>query len=185
MNDKHEKTLTKLHDELLRLPKDVREEFIKGFQRHSFSARLDAYHSVRTIFGSGNICSQTYLLFLSGRDRTDRSGKMTLPLQSLLCGAATDGLQGGLVILREPDFVATARGSIPSFLTATPHAQRQQLGAGTLLLDRTNNQLSNESFLTDVSVDVMSWRHDGSAAADTEFSWMCTVEGATILSIGG
>ncbi|MDA8260528.1 MAG: hypothetical protein M0Z99_33665 [Betaproteobacteria bacterium] len=181
MNDKYEKSFTKLHDELVGLPKDVRVEFIKRFQRHNFSARLDAYHSVRDIFGFGNACSQTYLLFLSGRDKTDRLGKITLPLH--LCGAATEGLQGGLVMVREPDFVATSHGATPSFLTVTPHAHRQALGAHTKLLDRANNLLISESFLTDVSVDVTSWRHDGSPAADTEFSWMCTVEGAIALFI--
>ncbi|MBU2641739.1 MAG: hypothetical protein KJ889_08040 [Gammaproteobacteria bacterium] len=185
MHDKYEKSLAKLHDEFVGLPQDVRLEFIERFQRHSFSARLDAYHAKRDLFGFGNACSQTWLLFLSGRDRTDRQGKTTLPLQSLLCGAASEGLANQLVMVREPVVVATAHGSTQSFLTVTTHAQPLQPGATTLLQDRANNRLSNDSFLTDVSVEVMSWRHDGTPAAETEFSWTCTVEGAIAVFIGG
>ncbi len=185
MNDKYEKSLTKLHDEFVGLPKDVREKFIEQFQRHSYSARLDAYHAKHDIFGFGQACSQTWLLFLSGRDRTDRQGKTTLPLQSLLCGAASEGLASQLVMVREPVVVATAHGSTQSFLTVTTHAQRFQPGATILLQDRANNRLGNDGYLTDVSVEVMSWRHDGTPAADTEFSWTCTVEGAIAFSISG
>lgn len=184
MHDKYEKSLAKLHDEFVGLPEDVRKEFIVRYQRHSYSARLDAYHAKRDIFGFGQACSQTWLLFLSGRDRTDRQGRTTLPLQSLLCGAASEGLASRLVIVREPVVVATAHGSTQSFMTVTPRAQRFQPGA-TLLLDRANNRLDNVAYLTDVSVEVMSWRHDGTPAAEAEFSWTCTVEGAIAVSISG
>lgn len=177
MNDKYEKSLAKLHDEFVGLPQDVRHEFIERFQRHSFSARLDAYHAKRDIFGFGQACSQIWLLFLSGRDKTDRQGKTILPLQSLLCGAASEGLASQLVMVREPVIVSTAHGSTQSFMTVTTRAQRQK-PANTYLVDRANNGLGNNEYLNDVSVDVMSWRHDGTPAADTEFSWTCTVEGA-------
>src|SRR5574340_437594 len=183
LNEKHEKSLAKLHDEFVGLPEDVRREFIERFQRHSYSARLDAYHAKRDIFGFGQACSQTWLLFLSGRDRTDRQGKTILPLQSLLCGAASEGLAGPLVIVRDPVVVATAHGSTQSLMTVIPHAQPFQPDASTLLQDRANNRLDSEAYLTDVSVEVMSWRHDGTPAAETEFSWTCTVEGAIAFSI--
>lgn len=185
MNDKYEKSLAKLHDEFVGLPEDVRREFIERFQRHSYSARLDVYHAKRDIFGFGNVCSQTWLLFLSGRDRTDHQGKTTLPLHALLCGAASEGLANGqqMVMVREPVVVATAHGSTQSFLTVSTRAQRQQ-PANTYLVDRANNGLGNNAYLTDVSAEVMSWRHDGTPAAETEFSWTCTVEGVIAVPIG-
>jgi hypothetical protein len=183
MNDKYEKSLAKLHDEFLGLPKDVREEFIERFQRHSYSARLDAYHAKRDIFGFGQTCSQTWLLLLSGRDRTDRQGKTTLPLHSLLCGAANEGPASRLVMVREPVVVATVHGSTQSFLTVTVHAQRQQPALGEKLQYRGNNLLSDDGYLADVSAEVMSWRHDGTPAAETEFSWTCTVEVAIAILI--
>jgi hypothetical protein len=62
-----------LRDRLSKIPKDVLEQVLDGFSRHSYSAHLPAHHSVRAI--AGDSCSKTDLLVLSGRDRTDSQGK--------------------------------------------------------------------------------------------------------------
>ena len=174
--------------------RDVLDAFIKTFERHSYSARLDAHHAVRNTFmGRNNVtsCAQTDLLVFSGRDNVDGAGRVTLPIQSLLCGAATEGLEDfaftELVIVQEPNFVATPRGSTPTFLTAVTHSTPQQLPneQGTALIDRSGNFISARTFLGDVSVEVMAWRNDGSPAGDTGFSWVCTVEAMRRITLDG
>lgn len=182
MSDKHEKALEKAQRELANLPPAVQEEFLNRLRRHSYSAHLDAEHTVRNSLGFGRpTCSKTDLYILSGRDETNRSGKVTVPIQ--LCGIATEDLP--FVIVREPNFVATPHGTTPSFLTVIARSAPQPLSAGDILVDRSDNVLSERNFLIDVSVDVMAWRGDESTAGGIAFSWVCTVETARRLTIGG
>lgn len=37
----------------------------------------------------------------------------------------------------------------------------------------------------DVKVDVTTWKLDGTAAPNTLFSWICTIEAARLIFIGG
>lgn len=182
MSDKHEKALEKVHQELANLPRELQEGFFKRFQRHHYSAHLDAQHAVRNILGFGTTtCSQTVFFILSGRDNTNGSGRVTLPIQ--FCGIAT--VDWPLVTVREPNFVATPHGATPSFLTVITRSTSQQLAPNELLLDRSGNSLSERNFLVDLSVDVMAWRGDGSPAGGIEFSWICTVEAASKMNLSG
>lgn len=184
MNDKHEKALQKIQREIASIPEDVLDAFLKSLERHSYSARLDAHLAVRNAFLRPNDitrCTQTDLLVVSGRDKTDNTGVVTLPIQ--FCGVVTDNYP--LVIIREPNFVATPHGSAPSFITVITRSTPRQLSIGQFLVDRAGSTLSERNFLGDVSVDVMAWRGDESPAGGIEFSWMCTVEVVRLTDIGG
>lgn len=182
MSDKHEKALEKVHHELANLPRELQEGFFRRFQRHHSSVHLDAQHAVRNILGHGTTtCSQTDLFILSGRENTNVSGRATLPV--LFCGITTNVWP--LVIIREPNFVATPHGSTPSFLTVITRSTPQQLAPNEFLSDRSGNSLSERNFLVDLSVDVMAWRGDGSPAGGIEFSWVCTVEAASKVNLSG
>jgi hypothetical protein len=150
----------------------------------SYSARLPAHHHLREIFG-GSFCSKTDILVLSGRDTTNSAGVATLSLNSLLCGVVNEGLTGNMIftIIREPNFVVTPRGSLPSFATVVNHSTSRQLN-NEFMRDRDNNPLRNTRIL-DVTVDIRTWKHDGSPAAKTLFSWICTVEAARLTDMGG
>jgi hypothetical protein len=50
--------------------------------------------------------------------------------------------------------------------------------------DRDNNAL-NQPALATVEIEVMTWKHDGTAAAETDFSWICTVEAGRSFNING
>lgn len=184
MNDKHEKALEKIQREIAVIPEDVLDAFQKRLERHSFSARLDAHHAIRnTILRPKEIasCTQTDILVISGRDKVDGAGRMILPIK--FCEVATDSFP--LVIIREPNFVATPHGSIPSFITTTSRSTIRQLSVGEFLVDRADNVLNNRGFLGDVSVEVMAWRGDESPAGGIEFSWVCTVEAVRLGNFGG
>ena len=162
--------------ELPTLPEEALVDFRELLSRHSYSARLDGHHSVRSILGL--TCSKVYLLVLSGRDRTDRSGKAVLPIHRLLCGVAFEGMPSGdqLVLIREPEFAATPLSQAPVFATFVSRSSPEAQGS-YILIDR-NNGASNQPVLATVEIEVMMWKHDGTAAAETYFSWVCTVEAA-------
>ena len=192
MDDKIVKAAEKIIAEYSRIPRDVTDAIQFLTKRHSYSARLDAHHLVRSSIGFGEpVCSKTDLFVLSGTDVTDTTGRVTLPIQSLLCGA-TEGLEESyprveLVIVRAPNFVATPHGSAPIFLTASTHSTPRELPsiASTALVNRDGNPISGRKFLGDVSVEVMAWLHDGSPAERTSFSWMCTIEAGRSIYLGG
>lgn len=184
MGDKER--LENIRTELAKLPQDVLDNFLEFWQRHSYSVRLDAHHSVRSILvqGSGS-CSRTYLVVVSGRDQTDGSGKAVLPIHRLLCGASQENLVGAqIVLVREPQFVATPLSSVPVFATALTKSTPAQAMPGFFLADRDNNPVA-QPFLETVEVHVMTWKPDGTAAANTFFSWICTVEAVRLTSLGG
>lgn len=184
MNDKHEKALEEIQRKIAGIPEDVLDAFQKGLERHSFSARLDAHHAIRnTILRRIEIesCTQTDILVITGRDNVDGAGRMILPIK--FCGVDTDFRP--LVIIREPNFVATPHGSTPSFITTTSRSTIRQPSNGEFLVDRAGNVLNNRDFLVDVSVEVMAWRGNESPAGGIEFSWVCTVEAVRLGNIGG
>jgi hypothetical protein len=152
----------------------------------SYSAHLPAHRSSRSLFPwGGSSCSKTDILVLSGRDRTDNAGIAKVSVNSLLCGVVSEGLASNAtyVMIREPNFVATPHGSLPSFATVVTNSTIRQI-SNAFLMDRDGNPLPNRTAL-DVTVDVRTWKHDGSPAASTFFSWICTVEAVRSVFIGG
>jgi hypothetical protein len=176
MNDKFKKALEGIRTELSKLPEDALNEFVKSLQRHSYSARLDAHHSVRSLleFGGGS-CSRTDLLVVSCRDTTDRSGKVVLPIHRLLCGATDEGLEDTLLeLIQEPQFVATPLGADPVFATAVIRSTQAPSVSNSALVDRDGDIVQRA--LATIEVEVTTWKPDGTAATETSFSWICTVE---------
>ncbi len=179
MDETVKKKVEALARELPTLPEEVLKEFLNRFRRNSFSARLDGHHSVRSILEEGGgTCHKTYVIVLSGRDRTDHSGKAVLPIHRLLCGVAFEGMPSGdqLVLIREPEFAATPLSQAAVFATFVSRSSPEAQGS-YILIDR-NNGASNQPVLATVEIEVMMWKHDGTAAAETYFSWVCTVEAA-------
>ena len=187
MDDKVKKAAEKVIAEHSSLPEEVQGAVASLAERHSYVAHLEAHHAVRNILGSITSCSKTDLLVFSGTDMTGSGGHVTIPIQSLLCGAETENLEPGstFVIVSEPRFVATALGSTPVFLTASSRSTAQAPPAAHYLGDRDGNMIWDRNYLGDVSVKVMAWRHDGSAGAMARFSWLCTVEVMKLAFIGG
>jgi hypothetical protein len=186
MNDRLKKQLDRLDTELRAFPADTLAEFFRRYDRHAHAARLDAHHAIRNLVHGGLACARTDLIVLSGRDVTDGAGKATLVLDPLLCGAVTEGLPDltRLAIVADPLFVATASGSAPAFVTATVRSTTQPVGAGIILNDRDGIGVEGGE-LVDVTVEVHTWKQDGSAAASTPFSWLCTIPAARAFAIGG
>jgi hypothetical protein len=183
MDEKTRRRLATLAEELQRLPPDAYLDLYARFTRHAFSAYLPAHHSTRSLFGSS--CAKTYLLVLTGRDATDGTGKVTIRIDPLLCGATTEEVAPEtLVMIRHPNFVATPLAATPAFATVQTAATSQSLSPGAILYDRSGNSLDLPQ-LVDVTVDVHTWKDDGSAAPSTSFSWICTIEAARIVFIGG
>lgn len=179
MDETVKKKVEALTRELPTLPEEALEHLLNHFRRNSYSARLDGHHSVRSILEEGGgTCHKTDLLVLSGRDRTDRSGKAVLPIHRLLCGVATEGMPSDtqLVLIREPEFTATPLSKAPVFATFVSRSSRAAPGS-YIVFDR-NNGVINQPVLATVEIEVMMWKHDGTAAAETYFSWVCTVEAA-------
>ena len=163
MNDRHEKSLEKIQREIANIPQDVLDAFLRRYERHSFSARLDAHHAIRNTFFRPKLiysCKHTDILVISGRDNVDGTGRMILPIKHC----------EDYHIIREPNFVATPHGSKPSFITTTSSSTIATIPGSAGL-----------NYLDDVSVEVMAWRGDGSPAGGIEFSWICTVEVIKIL----
>jgi hypothetical protein len=183
MKETDKKSVEKVINELATLPDEALDFFRELLQRHSYSARLDAHHSVRSILASA--CSKTDLLVVSGRDQTDSSGKAVLPIHRLLCGATGEGLRSDtrLVLIREPQFVATPLSSIPVFATALTRSTAAQAIPSSIVVDRDNNPIA-EPVLATIEVEVMMWKPDGSAAANAFFSWICTVEAGRRILFG-
>jgi len=70
-------------------------------------------------------------------------------------------------------------------LTSTLRLTSAPVGNGVLLRDRAGNFHDSQSYLTEIFVDVAAWSHGGGAAGGVAFSWICTVEAAEFLLIGG
>ncbi len=182
MDEETRKRLAQIPDELRKLSPGVLHGFLEGLVRNSYSVHLPAHHSSRSLLGSS--CAKTDLLMLSGRDATDGTGKVTLRMDDLLCGSITEDVSPAfLVMLREPNFVVTPLSATPAFATVqTASTVRSQ--SGIIVVDRNGNTVSRTP-IQDVTVDVMTWKPDGSAAANTSFSWICTIEAARAVGIGG
>jgi len=186
MKEKHEKALDKLRAELLAIPEALRGDYFRRFRRHSYSARLDANDAVRDVLGRV-ACAQTYLLVLSGNDASNDAGKATIPVHRLLCGATSEDRESAspLVPIREPSFVATPQGAVPAMLTVTPRLTPVAVGGGQILFGRGGASLDLSDYLSEIVIDVSTWRHDGAPAGNVAFSWMCTIEAAELVFIGG
>jgi hypothetical protein len=186
MSDKQQKALDKLRTELLAIPEAVRNDFFRRHQRHSYSARLDANDAVRDALGRVS-CAQTYLLVLSGNDVTNDAGTATVPVHRLLCGATREGRASArpLVPIREPGFVATPQGSTPVMLTVTPRLTPVAIGGGEVLFGRGGQSIDLRDYLAEIAIDVATWRGNGTPAGGVAFSWVCTIEAAEVVFIGG
>ena len=186
MKEKHEKALDKLRAELLAIPEALRGDYFRRFRRHSYSARLDANDAVRDVLGRV-ACAQTYLLVLSGNDASNDAGKATIPVHRLLCGATSEDRESAspLVPIREPSFVATPQGAVPAMLTVTPRLTPVAVGGGQILFGRGGASLDLSDYLSEIVIDVSTWRHDGAPVGNVAFSWMCTIEAAELVFIGG
>lgn len=185
MNDKHEKDLEKIQRDVAGIPRDVFDAFLRRLERYSYSSRLDAHLAVRnSLFAPKTVaqCLQTELMVITGRDWTDRTGVVNIPI--LFCGDATSS-SADLAIIREPHFVATPHGSTPSFVTTITNSTPRQISNGELLVDRVGRNLDNRNVLIDVSVDIMTWRGNEASAPNIEVSWVCVFEAARLLFIGG
>lgn len=182
MDQKIAKAAKKIISEHSRIPREVLAAVQTLSERHSCSARLDAHHAVRSALGiGGTVCAKTDLLFLSGRDVTDATGRCIVPLQTLLCRVATEGLEDFLVassfvIAREPIVVATPFSAAPVFLTTLAHSTPREVSHGEFLLDRGETFLTERTYLDDVSVEVLAWQLNGAPAGETEFAWVCAIE---------
>jgi hypothetical protein len=169
----------KLKQQLERIPPDALNDFVKGLQRHSYSARLDAHHSISVRSILGGSCSKTDLILLSGRDETGSAGKAKILIDSLLCGVMFESFPSGvsLVMVREPHFVATPHSSAPVFVTVQTSSTLHAPHAGSVIVDRDGNSI-DQGFITSVEVNITSWKHDGNPAPKTTFAWICTIEAA-------
>ena len=183
MNDKYERDFQKIESDIRVIPPDVRKEFIKRNTHFRCSVRLDADLAVYNRILSPNdimLCAKTDLLIISGHAKTDSTGKVNIPIQFCSRG---DGYQ--LVIIDRPNFVATAQGPTPSFITVTTHSTITQKPDYMILLDQSESSIGFErNILDNVSVDVMTWRGNESSAGDIEFSWICTIEVAGLVYMG-
>jgi hypothetical protein len=173
----------RIPEELARLSPDVIRGFLERFVRNSYSVHLPAHHASSNVFGVS--CARTDLLMLSGRDATDATGSVSIRIDDLLCGAITEDLSPAfLVMLSEPNFVVTPLGATPAFATVQTRSTPQNGPSGVFLIDRAGNPVQRVP-IHDVTVDVLTWNPDGSAAGNTSFSWICTLEAARAISIGG
>jgi hypothetical protein len=179
MNNEAKQILEKIRAGLPEIPQDELDIVVQSLERHAYSAHLDAHHSVRSILkAGGGSCSKTDLLVMSGSDLTNRSGKIVLPIHRLLCGSTSEGLpMGTLLLIRVAQFVATPLSADPVFATAVIKATQAPPTAGLILFDRDGNGLALPHLDT-LEIEVMTWKPGGAAAAETPFSWICTVEAA-------
>lgn len=175
----------KLKQQLEQIPQDVLDEFIESLQRHTYSARLDAHHSVSVRSIRGGSCSKTDLVVLSGNDTTGSGGTKKILIDSLLCGVVYEGLAGGsLVMVREPNCVATAQSSAPVFVTVQTTSKPGPSLDQFLVTDRDGNPIDSGDAISGVEVNIASWKHDGNIAPGTTFAWICTIEAARAYPIG-
>jgi hypothetical protein len=183
MDEKTRKHLAQLSDELLKLPPGVGAELYNRVSRNTYSAHLPAHHHSRSLFGSS--CAKTDLLLLSGRHATGNNGKATIRIDDLLCGAVTENVSPlSLVMLREPNVVVTPLGATPAFATVQTASTPRTLQSAEIVMDRAGNLIHRDP-IQDVTIDVLTWKPDGSAAANTVFSWICTIEAGRLTNIGG
>jgi hypothetical protein len=173
-----DKKIDKIRTQIENLAKeDLILEVIEADTIRTYSAHLPAHRSSRSLFPFiGSSCSKTDILVLSGRDRTDNAGIAKLSLKSLLCGVVSEGLASHetFVMIREPNFLATAHSALPLFASVVADSTSREPNH-ELLLDRDGNMLRTAR-VHDVTVEVRTWKHDGSPVARTLFSWICTVE---------
>jgi hypothetical protein len=169
---------------LFDLSQEALDEYVRRFQRHSFSARLDAHHSIR-FMQSQVTCTKSDLFVLSGRDRTNGSGTFTISLHRLLCEAAFEGLPSNrrFVIVGNPGFVATPLASSPVLVTVQTESTVGPVPPGFVVSDRGGNSV--EELPSDVAVTVASWNLDGSPEPRLLFSWICAIEAARATFFGG
>jgi hypothetical protein len=175
VNDKIKKSLANVRRELRGIPQDALDAFLVSLERNSYSAHLNAHHERHSVLGRGSHCSKTDLLLLSGRETTNNAGKATLLIDTLLCGVVSEGLPSSqsFLLFTEPDFVATPVSSMPSFVTVTTSSTKVPTQAG--VTDRDANPIDQPT-LSNVKVEVTTWKPDGTPAANTAFSWICTLE---------
>jgi hypothetical protein len=178
-----------IKQQLDNIPADALHEYVKGLQRHNYSARLDAYHSISINSMLGSSCSETDLIVLSGRHQTGSTGKANILIDSLLCDVlSVDHTVGSLLqqlkVIREPDFVATPHSSAPVFTTMQTSSTVQSVtpGTGIFMADRGGNTIEQQ-FLVDIRIEVTTWKHDGTPSVNTVFSWICTIEAAREFAI--
>jgi hypothetical protein len=155
-------------------------------RRRSYSARLDAHRNTRDVSGIFNTCAKTELIVLSGRDLTDRKGKAIIPISEIWCA---DTIQADFVkalpedtslqIIEEPNFVATPLDNTPSFATVQTQSTEGSRSGGLLVRDREGNPLDRVP-LIGVTVEVTTWKPDGTPAPRVWFSWICTIEVARV-----
>ncbi len=183
MDKKARKRAPRIPDALTRIPADALRGFLRGLVRDTYSVHLQAHHASRDLFGVS--CARTDLLMLSGRDATDATGKISIKIDDLLCGSISEGLSPSiLVMMREPNFVATPLGTAPTFATVQTSSTPRGDLVNVILSDRAGNPVQGAP-IQNVTVDVTIWKPDSSAAANTAFSWICTIEAARALPIGG
>ncbi len=116
-------------------------------------------------------CERAKTWTISGSHKTASNGKAAVRLDRFLACApsAIDGSSGRNYLGSRPSFTATPEAAEPVFLTCTIDATPSPQGFFP-------PQLA-------VTVTVMSWRHDGTAAPDTAFSWIAIAREAN--EIGG
>ena len=83
-----------------------------------------------------------------------------------------------------PRVVVTPLSATPAFATVQTASTAKAVQAGIIVNDRGSNMV-HRTPIVDVTVDVMTWKPDGSAAGNTSFSWICTIEAARAIAIGG
>jgi hypothetical protein len=188
MDEDLKKRVDGMADELGNLPPEGISYLRHFVRRRSYSARLDAHRNTRDVSGIFNTCAKTELIVLSGRDLTDRKGKAIIPISEIWCA---DTIQADFVkalpedtsmqIIEEPNFVATPLDNTPSFVTVqTQSTEVSPSGGGVVVVrDRQGNRLDRKP-LIGVTVEVTTWRPDGSRAPRVSFSWICTIEVARV-----
>lgn len=182
MAKKTRKRLTNIPSDLLKLPPGMLQGLILRLTRDSYAVHLPAHHSSRSILGAS--CAKTDLLLLSGRDATDDTGKVTIRIDDLLCGSISEDISPGfLVMVREPNFVVTPLSATPAFATVKTASTPFEM-TDSFLEDRAGNTVHGTQ-IRDVTVDVMTWKPDGSPAGKTSFSWICAIEAVHAIPIGG
>lgn len=180
--EQYERQLNEIEQLIDELPIEILKALL---ERHSYFVRLDAFHSVRTIFGSTLSCHARDLIVLSGIDVTDDAGKVQLPINRMICDQSA-GVENGLdlALIGKPQFVATPIADAPRLLTVSFDVTEEET-TGLLPVDRESSLISPFPPTLNVVVTVSSWNPDGSTSAKTRFSWICTIEAARMFSPGG
>ncbi len=189
----------KLKKQLDLIPPDAFYEYVASLPRtHIYSARLDAHHSVSLNSFLSESCSKTDLIVLSGSATTGSSGTKKILIDPHLCGVMSEGLKGQaddpdfelpegtiLIMVGEPNCVATAKSSTPVFITV----QTREASVGPSLdgyfpSDRGGNS-PTRNVTSGVELHITSWKHDGNPAPGITFAWICTIEAVRIRTLEG